>query len=256
MITMKKIILLTLLIIVGLGNIPGFSQELRGPEEIPPGTLAVFEMTPPQETSWCLFTGDRRKAEHLVDTASHRIYFASPEPGVFTVVAATVADGKPLLYHKTFRNGKEENQPAPSPLPTPDPPDSLESWIKMNLPVLVKSTNLAKEQKLVAEGFAQVIKDIENQAIKTPQNAQTQIGLAVTSRLALAGRTSVGDWQAFLKAMSRRMETELGTGIRDLEKTTSMLRRVALTLDPQVTVTPRNESPFVCPRCHATASDR
>ena len=249
---MKKIILLTLLIIAGLGNVPGFSQELRGPEEIPPGTLAVFEMTPPQETSWCLFTGDGRKAELLVDTASHRIYFASPEPGVFTVVAATVADGKPLLYHKTFRNGKGENQPAPAPKPTPDPPDSLETWIKTNLPVLVKSTNLAKERELIANCFEQTAAKI-GATIKTPQNAQTQIRLVIVSSLAKSSRTAVDDWQLFLEQLGEQLTNELDTKINDLNEIKRFFNIIANAIrEPK----PMALSPENCPTCRPSTPFR
>jgi hypothetical protein len=200
------------------------AQELTGPNRIPPGTLASFEITPAQEASWHIVIPSG--GTYQVDTGLSKLYFASPECGQYTVIAGIIIDGKPQLLVKTFINGEEGIEPIPIPLPpVPLPPvSSLEAWIKTQLPVLVKSKNL--ESRLVAECFEQIVRRIDDGNIKTPQNAQTQLQITLTGTLALASPTAVTDWMPFLTELSRQIEKELGEKVNDINTMKTVIQNV------------------------------
>jgi hypothetical protein len=165
-----------------------------------PGTLASFEIVPAQEASWHIVTPSLDEP-YLVDTGTSKIYFASPEQGRYTIIAGITVEGKPQLLVKTFINGGEDEQPLPHP--------SLQRWIVSQIPVLVKSGSLAAEVRLVAECFGQIVQRIDDGTIKTAQNAQTQLPMALMGTLAQASPTAVTEWTPFLEGLSRQLEQEL-----------------------------------------------
>ena len=211
------------------------AQELTGPDRTFSGTLASFEIIPAQEASWHIVTPSSDTETYQVDTGSSKLYFASPVPGRYTVVAGVVVDGKPKLLVKTFVNGKEDAKPIPTP-PIP-PTTSLEMWIKTQTPDLVKSNNLVSESKLVAECFEQIVRQIDDEKIKTAQNARTQLQIALTATLAQASPTAVTDWTPFLTELSRRLETELEGKIDDLAEIKRVLQNVCDALKSFSTLT-------------------
>jgi hypothetical protein len=201
------------------------AQELVGPDRVLLGTLASFEIVPEQEASWHIVTPLSNIGTHQVDTKLSKLYFASPERGRYTVIAGIVLDGRPELLVKTFINGEEDVEPFPVPVPLP--PTSLEAWIKTQLPILVKSENLITESCLVAECFEEIVQRIDDGNIKTPQNAQAQLQVALTGTLALASPTAVTEWMPFMTELSRRIETELGEQIDNLAAVKAVLQKVA-----------------------------
>ena len=200
---------------------PSTAQELVGPDHILSGTLASFEIAPAQEASWHIVTPSSTVETYQVDTGSAKLYFASPEHGNYTVIAGIVIDGKSQLLIKTFINGEEDAKPIPIP-----PASSLETWIKTQTPILVKSKDLASESRLVADCFDQIVRRIDDANIKTAQNAQTQLQIALTATLAQASPTAVTDWLSFLAELSRRLEQELGTKINDLTEIREVMLKV------------------------------
>ena len=197
------------------------AQELVGPDRILPGTLASFEIVPEQAASWHIVTPSLDAESYQVDTGLATLYFASPERGRYTVVAGIVIDGKPELLVKTFINSEGDVEPIPLP-----PVSSLEAWIKTQLPVLVKSKNLAAESRLVAECVEQIVQRIETGNIKTVQNALAQLQITLTGSLALASPTAVTDWIPFFTELSRRIEQELGDKIADLAEVKKTLQDI------------------------------
>lgn len=199
-----------------------FSQELVGPTIVPAGSLATFEVVPAQEISWNLLPTEESQEWFQVDTSSGKLYFASPHEKEFTIVAALVTDGKPVLLTKTFFNEKRDTKPDEDTKPPPVPNASLESWIKTQLPLQVKSQNLDLERKFVAEALDQILTRIDSGTIKASQNAQAQIRIAVTASLTKASRQSVNAWQGFLTQYSKKIQNDYGSKISDIE----VLRKV------------------------------
>ena len=242
-------------ILIFLLGISCAAQELAGPARVTPGSLAIF-VTPSDtgSASWCLIPNEPQGC-FQVDTSSQKIYFASPTEGHYTIIAALIVEGKPLLISKTFTNGKNDAIP---PIPTPNPPNTLESWIKTNLPELVKSSNLAKERELVANCFEQTATKI-GVTIKTPQNAQTQLRLAIVSNLAKSSRTAINDWQLFLEQLSEQLTNELDTKINDIHEIKRIFNAVANALresKPMASLPESFPAPENCPTCRPTSPFR
>ena len=224
------------------------AQELVGPDRVLLGTLASFEIVPEQEASWHIVTPLSNIGTHQVDTKLSKLYFASPERGRYTVIAGIVLDGRPELLVKTFINGEEDVEPFPVPIPLP--PTSLEAWIKTQLPILVKSENLITESCFVAECFEQIVQRIDDGNIKTPQNAQAQLQIALTGTLALASPTAVTEWMPFFAELSRRLEMELGDKVNDINAMKAVIQNVgnamkSFELPRNVSTLPRVDDPNV-----------
>ena len=195
------------------------AQELAGPDRTVPGTLASFEIVPAQEASWHMVAPLLDTETYKIDTGSSKLYFSSPEPGRYTVIAGIVVDGKSQLLVKTFINGEKHADLIPL-------NSTLETWVKTQTPNLVQSKNIALESQLVAECFEQIVQRIDEGNIKTAQNARTQLQIVLTETLAQASPTAVTDWTLFLTELSRRLETELGDKIDDLIEVQKVLRNV------------------------------
>lgn len=229
----KYILLLTLPLLIAW-NSEAPAQQLLGPDRVTPGTLAIFEIEPNQEASWCLSPNEPVDC-WKTDSDSSRLFFATPQEGKYTIIAAMIVDGKPVLLSKTFVNAKDGIKPSPDPdpqpSPTPSPPSgTLETWIKEKVPILVKSKNLAAETQLVANAFDGVIKRINEGTIKTTQNARAQLQITLTASLAQASATAVTDWSVFLAELSRQMETQLVGKITDLSEVKKTFQIVADTM--------------------------
>ena len=161
---------------------------------------------------------------YKIDTGSSTLYFASPEPGHYTIIAGIIVEGKSQFLIKAFINGEEDERPPPIPAP---PVSSLETWVKTQTQVLVNSKNLASESILVAECIALIVRRIDEGNIKTAQNARTQLQIALTATLAQASPTAVTDWMPFLAELSRQLETELGEKIDDLAEVKKVIQNVS-----------------------------
>ena len=133
-------------------------------------------------------------------------------------IAGVTVDGKPKLLAKTFVNGEEEETVI-------NP--SLERWILSQVPVLVKSPNLASEVRLVAGCFDDIVRRIDGGTIKTSPNARSQLQMALTAALATASPTAVNDWTPLLEALSRQLEKEFSVKIDDLATVRQVLQRTA-----------------------------
>jgi hypothetical protein len=197
------------------------AQEIVGSNTIIPGTLASFEVVPAHEASWHIVPPSLETGTHQVDSGLSKLYFSSPEHGRFTIIAGIVVEGAPRLLIKTFINGADAEVSVLVP-----PISSMESWVRSQIPVLVKSGNLAAEVRLVAGRFEEIVRRIDEGNIQTASNAQAQIHIALTALLAQTSPTAITDWTPFLTELSRRLESELGEKINDLTEVTKVLRDI------------------------------
>lgn len=186
-----------------------YGQELKGPTQVAPGDLAVFEILPTQPVSWIVTPSDSKNPAFAVDSSTSRIYFASAKKGTYVIVAAVVSDGRPRQLTATLINGDGEPEP-PTPKPTPEPDGELDKWVAKEIPKLVKSQNIDAERRLVAESFKRICESIEQGAIQTANNARTQFQISLTAALAKASPTAVNDWREFLVALSKKVDENLG----------------------------------------------
>ena len=223
---MRKHLFFIFLLLFGINSA---AQELVGPNHAIPGNLVSFEIIPAQEASWYIVPPSLDAATYQIDTDLSKLYFASPEQGCYTVIAGIVIHSKPELLVKTFFNGEENSELLPRPFPVP-PVSSLETWVKVQLPILVKSDNLVSESRLVAECFDQIIQRIEAENIKTVQNAQAQLQMSITRTLALASPSAITHWIPFLTELSQRLEVELGDHVADLADVKQKLQEIAIVM--------------------------
>ncbi len=225
-----------LLIIVVMplcGRISG--QEIKGPTQIVPGTLAVFEVTPPQQASWVVTPPNLAANTFSVDSSGSRLYFSTPTNGTFTIVAAIVIEEKkPHQLCATLFNGSGEPDTQPQPEPAPEPETGLAAWIAENLPTLVKSANIDKEKGVIAGCFKRTLESIDQGTIQTAPNARTQLQITITAELAKTSNTAVTDWQPFLAAFGTRLEEELGEQINSLDKIKAVFSQVQKLLEGDI----------------------
>ena len=203
-------------ILLCFGSVPLVAQELKGPTQIVPGTLAVFEISPPQIASWIVTPSDSGNTTFAVDSASARMYFATSNKGTYTIVAAIINDERPHQLTATLINDSGEPDP-PEPGPTPVPNTGLAQWLAKEIPALVKSKNIEAEKVLIAGCFKRISESIDQGVIQTAGNARTQLQISLTGALAKASQTAVTDWQEFLVALSKKMEEQLGDKIDSIQ---------------------------------------
>ena len=232
--TKKQLLILALAFVLGLCLSKLLAaQQITGPEQAQAGVLVTFEITPPQVADWTITSVETTERVFQTDTSTNRLYFATPQQGIYHIIAAIVIDGKPHALTKNYINGNGDvvkpQPPGPDPPVPPLPPtpaSSLTEWIKTQLPQLVKSQNVASERLLVAQCFEQIVQKIENGTIKTAQNARTQLQIALTMTLAFASDTAIEDWQPFLTVLSHQMADELGNKVNDIDAVKAVFKTV------------------------------
>lgn len=222
------------------------AQELIGPETVPCGSLASFEIVPPQEAVWELLPHEDSKERFRLDSSSKTLFFASPVEKEFTVLAAILAEGKPVLFTKTFFNGKRDTNPQP-PL---EPDSTLKKWIETQLPLSVKSPYVSQECAAVAAALKQITVRIDDGTIRTARNAQAQVRISVTAALAKTSRTSVNAWMEFLTRLGEKIQSELGENANDIHEIRKILEQTVEAIRPDIeTKTIQTPSPTDCPKC-------
>ena len=274
--TKKQYAILLIAFLLGLClSQPASAQQITGPNQASAGTLVTFEITPPQVADWTITSVETTERVFQTDTSTQRLYFATPQQGTYHIVAAIVIDGKPQVLAKNFINGNGDGvkpqPPGPDPPVPPLPSTPLAEWIKTQLPQLVKSQNVTVERLLVAQCFEQTVQKIDNDTIKTAQNARTQLQIALTMTLAFASDTAIEDWQAFLTTLSQQMANELDNKVNDINAVKTIFITVAEALKsfelevrgvetkkttPNSTLTTSNFGINDCPECRPQSTLR
>lgn len=210
-----KTIILVLLLFVFHQNTN--AQELIGPNRIKPGSLAVYEIDPPQEAAWLITPVSSMEVDFIIDTSGTKICFASTLEGTFSVIAAIANDGKPQILSITVMNLKDDSKPIP---PGPGPPaDSLDTWVRKNSrELVVESHSFETEKNIVVKCFSDTSKRIENRSILTTQNALTQLQLCLRNNLARSSNTAITDWSVFLEKLGHEIEKSLGDNRNDIKQ--------------------------------------
>ena len=251
--TKKQLFYLFLAFLIGLGltKLVVAQTQIKGPEQTRTGTLTIFEITPTQGADWSITPTAGTPDTFQVDSSGDKLYFASPNAGVYTIVAAIVVEGKPQLLTHAFVNTGGDVKPSPDPPePNPTPDQALAIWIKSELPKLVKSKNLAQERLLVAQSFRETVQKIDAGTIKNAQNARTQLQISLTMTLAFASDAAIDEWQSLLTELSKKMADELGGKVNDVNSVKSVFEQVSSVLGElaPLTVTPVTNE-INCPTC-------
>ena len=226
---MKKILSTILLLLFFTG--PVFSEgtlpEIFGPQAVHRGNLIIFEVSEPAD--WCLVPPDKSVGKWSVDTSGKVLYFASSEPGMYTVCAAVIIDGQPRILSKTFSNGEEDDL-EPKPLPKPD---DLETWIKANTTELTLTKNYGAEKEMFTACFQSVVDGIQQGSIRSTPAARANMRTCLAPKLLTCSAESRKLWTQFLDALAEEIERRCHTEPNNLQQIQSVYREIAVQLRRQ-----------------------
>ena len=173
--------------------------EIQGPQSVFCGNLVVFEITEPAD--WCLVPPDKSVGKWSIDTSGKILYFASSEPGIYTICAAITVEGQPKILCKTFMNGDDELEPTPPPAP-----DNLAAWIRTKTVELERTKNYSAEKEMFAACFQSMADGIQQGSVRSAPAARASVRMCVTSKLLNCSAESRKLWAQFFDALAVEIE--------------------------------------------------
>lgn len=192
---------------------------LEGPTGCKAGELAVVRSD--VDAVWTVYP-QTYSASYAVSDDGKTLYFASPQEGKITVIAASVSDGQPVIDTHVIYNGVEVPAPEPSPGPTPEPEKELESVIKSN----AKDKDAA-ELTALAESLEMVVDGIDRGTITTPTGARETFRRVWTEKGTAVKLTALDDLSALISAISSHIDNSTLRGLRgDYERAAAAVRSV------------------------------
>ena len=204
---------------------PVFSEEvfpeIYGPQSVHRGNLVIFEMSDPAD--WCLVPLDKSVGKWSVDTSGKVLYFASSEPGMYTVCAAVIVEGQPKILSKTFFNGDEEDEFEPTPPPNPD---DLGTWIRENTTELAKTKNYQAEKEMFAACFQSVTDGIQQGSVRSTPAARANMRVCLAPKLLTCSAESRKLWTKFLDTLAEEIEKRCKTEPNNLQQIQSVYREI------------------------------
>ena len=177
------------------------SPEIAGPQAAYCGNLVVFETSEPAD--WCLVPPEKSVGNWSVDTSAKIFYFASSEPGIYTICAAILVDGKPKILSKTFTNGDD---PAPQPGPEPNP-DDLAAWIRSKSAELSLTKNYSAEKETFAACFQSIASGIDRGTVRSAPAARANLRTCLSPKLLACSNESRKLWSQLFEQLSTEIET-------------------------------------------------
>ena len=218
--------LLIALAILWSGLVLGQTVAIDGPKTAGVGELCVFNLTSDEAIAdWNIVP----QADFYVDTAKRTLVFSTPKAGNYTIIAATIVEGKPLVLTHSCSYGLNPTpypQPNPEPQPQPDPPKpaTLKDWVTQNIP-----NDGMKDTKYLADCFDSTASGMERGMIRTVDAAYASI------RTNTQTKVSNKTWGGFFDGLETEVNKNLGNGnVKDLA---SLYRQIAQGLRAEVTNT-------------------
>jgi len=204
----------------------GFSEEcfpeILGPQSAYRGNLVVFEAPAPAD--WCLTPLDKSVGKWSVDTSGRILYFASSEPGVYTVCAAIIVDGQPKILSKTFSNGDEiEVEPEPAPNP-----NDLGAWIRTQTVELARTKNYSAEKEMFAACFQSISDGIQQGSVRSAPAARANLRACLASKLLTCSTESRKLWTQFLDSLSDEIEKRCKMEPNNLQLIRTVFNEIAV----------------------------
>ena len=202
--------------------------EILGPHSAQRGNLVVFETSEPAD--WCLAPLDKSVGKWSVDTSGKILFFASSEPGIYTICAAIVVDGQPKILSKTFANGGDEEDFEPQPdlkLDLKPDPDDFEAWIRANTAELSLTKNYLAEKKMFAACFQSVVDGIRQGSVRSAAAARAGLRTCLASKLLTCSAESRKLWTQFLDLLAKEIENRCKTDPNNLQLMKSVYSEVA-----------------------------
>jgi len=219
---MKRLLSIILsLLFAGLVFSEEVFPEIYGPQSVHRGNLVIFGMSEPAD--WCLVPSDKSVGKWSVDTSGKVLYFASSEPGMYTVCAAVIVEGQPKILCKTFYNGDEEDEFEPTPPPNPN---DLGAWIRANTTELALTKNYLAEKEMFAACFQSVADGIQQGSVRSAPAARANGRTCLASKLLTCSTESRKLWTQFFDALAEEIEKRCKTEPNNLQQIQSIYREV------------------------------
>ncbi len=209
---------------------PPSTVAIEGPQAAGLGELCVFALSEGNEIAdWTIVPN----ADFYLDSSRRKIVFATNRSDRYTVIAATIDDGKPSILAHSCLYGRIDPTPEPSPTPGPEPiptptpspiptptptptPDSLTQWVATNIPPDGIGDRIA-----VAELYQSAATAIENGLIYTVDAAVSRV------RTGTMTRCDTVVWQGFFDELSSKVKTEMEAHPFDVKQLSVLYRQIA-----------------------------
>jgi len=189
------------------------AAEIAGPVLVRPGLPAVFEL--PVQAAWTVTPLDLANGKYVPDSSFTKIFFASPDEGTFTIVAACLVDGEVEQFVHTFIvSAKDAPPPNPNPHPQPEPPPpppppppviTLGDWVAKNVP----ATDKMRLQR-AASVYTNVASGIERGTIRTPD------GVYASLRSNMQPIAVTKEWQTFMAQLNEKLQADVVERMKNL----------------------------------------
>ncbi|MGL6193671.1 MAG: hypothetical protein ACRC2T_02475 [Thermoguttaceae bacterium] len=172
---------------------------VSGPLIAEVGELCVFRLSDPKNRAdWVVVrqSDSGPPATCYIDSSGASLAFSSNVPAKYTIIAAVIEDGLPMILMHVCEYGVSP-EPSPSPFPAPPtpnptpPPATLGEWVKQNVPDAGRG-----ECGALAACFEATADAIEKRAVKTPEAAFS------TLRTATQAKIQSDVWEKFLDELS------------------------------------------------------
>ena len=178
------------------------SLEIKGPEKVTCGNLAVFELD--GATDWHMIPPDETATKWLVDTSGKFLYFASPAEGKFTVCGAVYRDGVAKIICMTFINGRDGDDEK---IVIPEP-DKAKHWISARIDSFPNTPENARICGVVTQAFHAASNGIERGVLKTPAAVRAVLRQNFSSNIALVSQDTRNHWTMLLDEIGLEIETK------------------------------------------------
>jgi hypothetical protein len=225
---------LTVLAIFWSGLVFGQSVAIDGPKSAGVGELCVFNLTCDEAIAdWQVVP----QADFYVDTAKRTMVFSTPKAGNYTIIAATIVEGKPfVLTHACGYGVNPAPYPQPDPQPQPDPPkpSTLKDWVTQNIP-----NDGRKDTKYLADCFDSAASGMERGTIRTVDAAYASI--RTNTQTKMSNKT----WSGFFDGLETQVNEKLGDG--KTKELAALYRQIAQGLRAEVTNTTDDCPTGTCP---------
>ena len=199
---MRRSILISLFVALMLTGIAfGQGISIDGPKSAGVGELCVFNLTSNEAVAdWQIVPN----AEFYVDTSKRTLVFSTPRAGNYTIIAATILDGNPLVLTHACSYGVNPSpnpQPEPDPQPEPPKPLTLRDWVAQNIPADGKNS-----AKYLADCYDSAASGMERGTIRSLDAAYASV------RTSSQTKVSSKVWGGFFDGLSTQVDEKLGSG--------------------------------------------
>lgn len=213
------------------------AEVLRGPDHALRGHLAVFES--PEVADWILAPSENAIGKWVVDTSGKLLYFASDEPGIYTICAAIVVENKPKIFSKTFY--VEQHRPDPNPDPDPDPdrepspplpvpdPDQedLKTYLKWRIEeISPRVADFSGEKRSVENCFQSILESVQRRTIRSAPALRSNLRSCFSNTLLSFSGDSRAEWSRLIDEISAQMEKRCKSDPDDFKRLHSIVQEI------------------------------